>query len=239
MMRILPDLESLSRAAAELIAEQSKIAIEAHNRFSLVLSGGKTPQRTYELLATEPCATTIQWNKVHVFWGDERCVPPDDRRSNEHAAREAFLDRVPIPTDQIHPIRCAPTPQKAVFEYESVLKAYFGNRPAAFDVVLLGLGEDGHTASLFPGSRALKEDKRWVVEGNSGKDDFQRATLTPHIINRAAMVVFLVAGKEKAKVLRQVTANDATGEPLPARLIRPSNGKLVWLVDKEAGGIMN
>ncbi len=237
-MRIFPDLESLSQAAAELIMNRSKESIAANGRFSLVLSGGSTPRRTYELLAGDRCSKSIEWEKVHVFWGDERCVLQGDPRSNERMAREKFLDRVPIPPEQIHPIRCAPSPQQAAREYESILKAFFGDRSPAFDTVLLGLGEDGHTASLFPGSRALKEETRWIMEGNSGKDDFQRVTMTARLINSSALVIFLVVGGNKTKILREVTAKDRVGDPLPGRLIRPSNGKLVWLVDKEASRIL-
>jgi 6-phosphogluconolactonase len=236
-MRILPDLESLSQAAAELVMEQSKKAIEARGRFSLVLSGGSTPRCTYELLAAERFRTSIEWDKIHIFWGDERCVPPDDPRSNERMAREVFLDHVPVPQEQIHPIRCAGSPQQAAQDYESTLKDFFGRHDPSFDTVLLGLGEDGHAASLFPGSPALKENKRWVVAVHSGKEDFDRVTLTPVVINRASNIVFLVAGKEKARILREVTADTTVGGPLPARLIRPSIGQLVWLVDKDAGGV--
>jgi 6-phosphogluconolactonase len=237
MMRILPDFEALSQSAAELVMEQSKKAIETRGLFSLVLSGGSTPRRTYELLAAERFRTLIEWNKVHIFWGDERCVPPDDPRSNERMAREVFLDHVPVPQEQIHPIRCAGSPQQAAQAYESTLRDFFRDRDPSFDTVLLGLGEDGHTASLFPGSPALKENKRWVMAARSGKEDFERVTLTPVIINRAMNIVFLVAGKEKAKILREVTADAAVGDPLPARLICPSGGQLVWLVDKETGGV--
>jgi 6-phosphogluconolactonase len=237
MMRTLPDLESLSQAAAEFIMEQSKKAIEARGRFSLLLSGGSTPRRTYELLASEMFRASIEWKNVHIFWGDERCVPPDDPRSNERMARETFLDHVSIPQEQIHAVHCAGSPQQAARDYESTLKDFFGDRDPSFDTVLLGLGKDGHTASLFPGSPALKENKRWVMAAHSGKEGFDRVTLTPVIINRASSIVFLVAGKEKARILREVTANVAVGDPLPARLISPSGGQLVWLVDKEAGGV--
>jgi 6-phosphogluconolactonase len=237
MMRTLPNFESFSQAAAELVMEQSKKAIEARGRFSLVLSGGSTPRRTYELLATKTFRTSIEWDKVHIFWGDERCVPPDDPRSNERMARETFLDHVSIPQEQIHPIRCGSSPQQSAQAYESTLKAFFGDHDPSFDTVLLGLGVDGHTASLFPGSPALKENKRWVVATHSGNEDFERVTLTPVLINRAMNVVFLVAGKEKARILREVTEDAAVGDPLPARLIRPAGGQLVWLVDKQACGV--
>jgi 6-phosphogluconolactonase len=238
MMRILPDYESLSHAAAELIAKQSHDAIEARGRFSLVLSGGHTPRRTYELLATKKFRTAIEWRKVHIFWGDERCVPPDDERSNERMARKAFLDRVPIPKKHVHPMRCADSPSKAARAYEAILKKFFGNRSSSFDLVLLGLGEDGHTASLFPGSSVLKETRRWVMSSSSGKEDFERVTLTAPLINLTRLIVFLESGKAKSKILRKVIAKEATDDPPPARLIHPLNGELMWMVDNEAAGIV-
>jgi len=236
-MNVLPDLESMSRAAAELVVNHSTKAIEARGRFSLVLAGGGTPRRTYEHLASGQFRSRVNWGKTHIFWGDERCVPPDDQRSNERMAREAMLDHVSVPPDQIVPIRCAGSAQQAADVYETKLKTYFGNRAADFDMILLGLGTDGHTSSLFPGSNALEEKKRWVAVAHSGKEDFERVSLTPVIINRAKLIVFLVAGREKQKILREVTAKETVDHQLPGRLIRPANGQLVWLADKEAAGI--
>lgn len=237
MIRILSDLESLSQAAVELIVSQSMKAIESRGRFSLVLSGGSTPRRTYQLLADGRFKDKIEWKKVHVFWGDERCVPPDDERSNERMAREAFLNRVPIPPQQVHPIRCAGNPQQSADVYESILKSYFGEDPPVFDLVHLGLGEDGHTASLFPGSPVLNENKKWVSVSKLGRENFNRVTLTAPLINQARLIMFLVSGRKKAGVFREVTANKSGKEPLPAGLIDPANGELVWMVDKEAGGL--
>lgn len=236
-IRILPDLESLSRAAAELIVTRSETAIESAGLFSLVLSGGSTPRRTYQLLASEPFKQSIPWEKTYIFWGDERCVAPDDERSNERTARDALLNYVPIPPEQIHPIRCAGSPQRAADAYESRLRSFFGSRDPVFDVALMGMGEDGHTASLFPGTSVLKENKKWVSVSNSGRDDFDRVTLTLPIINRSSLIIFLVSGKQKAAVFHEVTARETTQRSLPARLIHPTHGKLIWLVDKEASGI--
>ncbi len=235
MIRIFPNYESLSHAAVDLIIEQSQKAVHDRGLFSLVLSGGETPRRAYELLSQNAIRNKIPWSKVSIFWSDERCVPPDDPRSNEGMAREAFIDRVPIPPDQIHPIRCIHSPQKSAEEYELLLKSFFTDNGASFDVVLLGLGEDGHMASLFPESKSLDEMKRWVLEVHSQHEDFSRITLTLSVINRAMLVVFLVSGVAKAHTLFKVLNNSSDSCRLPAQLVQPSNGKMIWLVDKEAG----
>jgi 6-phosphogluconolactonase/glucosamine-6-phosphate isomerase/deaminase len=150
VIRIYADLETLSQAAAELFAQQAEAAIEARGRFSVALAGGKTPQKTYELLARSPLRDRIAWKHVHVFWGDERCVSIEDPRSNALMARTALLDRVPVPPAQIHPIQCAVSPEDAARRYELLLRSFLGPGPPGLDLILLGLGEDGHTASLFP-----------------------------------------------------------------------------------------
>jgi 6-phosphogluconolactonase len=207
--------------------------------FNLVLSGGETPRRMYEILAEERFKSKIPWNRIHVFWGDERCVPSNDPRKNERMARDLLLNRVPIPPNQIHPINCEGSPEQAAREYESFLRFHFQEHAPRFDTVLLGLGNDGHTASLFPRSKALREEKSWVTESKSPQDHLDRITLTTSIINRALKVIFLVSGKGKTEILRKLISRDFVGDPLPARLIRPSSGQLIWLVDKKAAGISN
>ena len=237
MMRILADHESLSQAAAKIVTQQANSAIGLRGEFNLVLSGGETPRRTYEVLAEDRFKDEIPWDRVHVFWGDERCVQMNDPRKNERMAREVLLNRVPIPPNHIHPINCEGSPEHAALDYESFLRTYFAGRSPRFDLVMLGLGNDGHTASLFPRSKALREEKRWVTESKSPQDHLDRVTLTTNIINHASMVIFLVSGKDKAEILRKVIAQDIVGDPLPARLIHPSGGQLIWLVDKKAAGI--
>jgi 6-phosphogluconolactonase len=239
MMRILADHESLSQAAAEMVMQEASSAIGLRGEFNLVLSGGETPRRTYELLAEDRFKSEIPWGRIHMFWGDERCVPLNDPRKNERMARESLLNRVPIPPNHIHPISCEGSPEQAAREYESFLRSHFREHVPRFDAVLLGLGSDGHTASLFPRSKALREDKRWVTESKSPQDHLDRVTLTTNIINRASKVIFLVSGRDKAEILRKVISRDLVGDPLPARLIRPSSGQLIWLVDKKAAGISN
>jgi 6-phosphogluconolactonase len=235
MIRIFSDYESLSFAAVDIIVEQSQKAVNNKGFFNLVLSGGQTPRRTYGLLSQDAVCNRIPWSKVNIFWSDERCVPQDDPRSNEHMAREAFIDHVPILPDHIHPIRCTQSPKKSAEEYELLLRSFLTEDSASFDVVLLGMGEDGHTASLFPESETLDEMKRWVLEVHSHHEDFSRVTLALPIINRAQLVVFLVTGEAKAHTLYKVLNNPLDSGQLPAQLVQPSNGQLIWLVDKEAG----
>jgi len=231
VIQIYPDLEALSRAAAALFAQQ---AVQARGRFSVAISGGRTPERTYQLLAQPPVRDQVPWEKVHVFWGDERCVPPDDPRSNERMARRALLDHVPIPQKQIYPIHCAGDPQQAAERYEELLRAFFQGQPPGFDLVFLGLGENGHTASLFPGTPVLEGETPWAASVHLAEQDLDRVTLTAPLLNQAAVVAFLVAGTAKAQVLREVLEGPRDPRRLPAQLIRPTSGKLLWLVDGKA-----
>ena len=178
MIRIYSDLESLSRSAAEVFVRRAGAATRSRGRFSVVLAGGHTPQRTYEMLAQRPFGNRIAWNRVHVFWGDERCVEAEDPRSNARMARHALLDHVPIPPAHIHPILCHESPADAAHRYDTLLRSYFSDGAPRFDLVFLGLGEDGHTASLFPGSPPLKEKERWAAEVYSAEQSIYRVTLT-------------------------------------------------------------
>jgi 6-phosphogluconolactonase len=238
MIEVYPDLESLSRAAAVLLVQQANLAVAARGRFSVALSGGATPRRTYELLATPPLVDEAPWDRVHVFWGDERCVPVNDSRSNARLAKEAWLDRVSIPGTQIHPMNCAPDPVEAARQYEAQLREFFAGQPPILDLVFLGLGDDGHTASLFPGTPALKEGERWAAAVYVAAQDLYRVTLTALLINQASVVAFLVAGGAKAGVLREVLHGPHAPARLPAQLIRPHPGDLLWLVDRPAAALV-
>lgn len=236
MIEVYPDLESLSRAAAALLVRQANLAVAARGRFSVALAGGATPRRTYELLAAPPLAYRAPWDRMHVFWGDERCVPLTDSRSNARMAKEAWLDRVPIPGNQIHPMNCAPDPAAAARQYEAQLREFFAGQPPILDLVILGLGQDGHTASLFPGTAVLAEAERWAAAVYLAESGLHRVTLTAPLINQAAVVAFLVAGGAKAGVLREVLHGPRDPGRLPAQLIRPQNGELLWLADLAAAG---
>ncbi|MGD0400432.1 MAG: 6-phosphogluconolactonase [Syntrophobacteraceae bacterium] len=237
---VYDDYEALSRAAADLFLRQANEAIKDRGRFSVALSGGHTPERIYELLAGPPFNELLDWGRVHVFWGDERCVPPDDPRSNARMAREKLLDHVPVPPGQVHPIACADSAEDGARSYESLLRSFFDGGPKSFDLVLSGLGSDGHTASLFPGTAAVLEKDRWVTEIYSEKDGIYRVTLTAPILNRALVLAFIASGASKAEVLREVLAQRPGPERFPARLIEPDRygGKLYWLLDKDSASLL-
>jgi len=236
ILQIFPDLESLSRAAAGLFARLAADAVNTRGRFSVALSGGRTPRRAYEILARSPFREQLPWDRIHIFWGDERCVNPNDSRSNARLAREVLLDHVPLPQTQIHPFLCHPSPAAGAREYEVLLRDFFGGATPRLDLVFLGLGENGHTASLFPEDAALDELERWTAAVRVPGEDLHRLTLTPPLINQAWVVAFLVAGAAKAGGLREVLHGPRAPRRLPAQLINPENGELYWLVDREAAG---
>ena len=238
MIRVYADTEGVSTAAARLFAGEARRAVARRGRFTVLLAGGETPRRTYELLARMPSRGRVPWKEVHVFWGDERCVPESDPRSNAGMARRALLDRVPVPGGQVHPILCDRSPREGAAAYEEILRAFFGADPPRFDLVLLGLGTNGHTASLFPGTSVLAERERWAAEITVPGEPFSRVTLTLPVINAAACVAFLVTGSTKAGVLREILEEDPVPRQLPARLVRPAAGRLLWLVDRAAGGLL-
>lgn len=238
MIRFYSDYESLSQAAAELFVAEARSAIEKRDSFTVALSGGHTPGRAYHILADPRHRDQVDWQKVHVFWGDERCVPPDDPKSNERMAWRALLDHVPIPSGQVYPIRCAESPESTAQHYETLLHTQFGPRAAAFDLIFLGLGGNGHTASLFPNTAVLDEQVRWVAAVYVREQNLYRVTLTAPAINMARKVAFLVNGVEKAAVLKEVLEGPSNPRHLPAQLIKPSDGELIWLVDNEAGRLL-
>ncbi|MDD2310127.1 MAG: 6-phosphogluconolactonase [Desulfuromonadaceae bacterium] len=234
MIRICADAEALSFAAADLFAAEAWQAVQARGRFTVALSGGSTPRRTYELLGQEPFRDQIPWQNTHFFWGDERCVPANDLRNNARMAHQTLLDHVHVPSEQIHPMICNSSPQKAATKYEELLCNFFSSGPPRFDLVLLGLGDNGHTASLFPGTSALGEQQRWVAEVYVAEEGLYRLTLTAAAINQAALVVFLVSGLGKSSILRKVFEDTDDPKSIPATLIKPVNGNLLWLVDRDA-----
>jgi 6-phosphogluconolactonase len=240
MIQIYPDFESLSRGAAELFAQLTEASIEVRSRFSVALAGGNTPRRTYELLAQNPFRDRIRWDKAHIFWGDERCVPQDDPRSNALMAKQALLDRVPVPSGRIHPMECAESPRDASRRYESMLRAFFDRGQPGFDIVLLGLGEDGHTASLFPFTPVLGEQELWVSEVHPA-GQVTRMTITAPLINQSRAVVFIVSSESKARVLREVLEGPRDPLRLPSQLIQPEfhGGGLYWLADRPAASLLS
>lgn len=216
-LTVLPDGVAVARAAADVFVAA---VAAAGDRAAVCLSGGSTPQAAHRLLASSEYAGRVDWGRVHVFFGDERRVPLDDERSNFHAAREALLDHVPVPESQVHPLTDAD-------QYEALLRAFFGERPA-FDLLYLGMGDDGHTASLFPGSISLLEQERWVIDPPDVVAGMRRHTLTLPALNAARRTLFLAVGPAKAEPLARIRS----GEPLPAGMVTGAE----WLVDEAAAG---
>ncbi len=241
-LEMFHDYETLIQAAAEKVVRLCTEAIEENGIFTVALSGGSTPRPLYALLATGKFARSIDWSRLHLFWGDERCVPPDDPRSNYRMVRESLLDGVSIPPVNVHRIHGDEDPDAAAAGYEQELRTFFGSAGAdgpprvGFDLVLLGMGEDGHTASLFPGLPAVSEQMRWVLAQFVEVVSMWRITLTPVVINAAKHLIFLVSGTEKANRLCDVLEGPFQPERMPAQRIKPVRGRLLWLVDEAAAG---
>jgi 6-phosphogluconolactonase len=237
-VRVCADLADLSRRAADAMARAIIDAVQTRGTCSVVLSGGSTPRPLYRLLASQYRAG-IPWAHVQLFWGDERYVPPEDPRSNYRMAREALLDDVPCPSGNIHPMPTHfPSADTAAREYERTLRTHFAEDSPRFDVVLLGLGDDGHTASLFPGSLALAERTRWVVAAQAPGDPRCRLTLTLPALVSAAAVHVLVAGAAKAKPLRSVLEGAGDWIKYPAAGIRRGTGSVTWWADRDAAALV-
>ncbi len=237
-VRTCSDLQSLSRVVAENLARIAASAVSAHGWFSLALSGGETPQALFGLLAREYHAR-IPWARAEIFWVDERYVPHHDRRSNYGLANGAWLAGSPVPRENVHPIPTdLPSAEEAARQYERVLRAHFLDSWPRFDLILLGLGTDGHTASLFPRSPALAEEARWAVAADAPTEPSHRITLTLPVINHAAHAHFLVAGSSKAEALRNALSGESDPLTCPASAVRPIAGELVWWVDDEAAKLL-
>lgn len=225
----------LFEAAAHEFAASVTAAVKSRGKFTVALSGGSTPKALYSLLA-EKRATALPWDKMYFFFGDERHVPPDDPESNYRMANEALLSRVPIPAGNVLRVPAEEKDAaKAAQAYEQGMKDFFAIKPGEFprfDLVLLGVGPDGHTASLFPGSAALGERKRWVVANRVEKFKTDRITFTYPVINNAACVMFLSAGADKASILQEVLENPKAG--LPSQAVQPVEGRLVWMIERAA-----
>ncbi|MDQ3005401.1 MAG: 6-phosphogluconolactonase [Chloroflexota bacterium] len=234
-LRIFDDLEKLSIHAANLFSEQAARSILERDQFLVALNGGGTPTRLFQLLASD-LHDRVEWAKVHIFWGDERCVPPNDPGSSYGQARELLLSRVPIPESNIHRIKGELTPVAASKEYSLLLKEY-ASPPLdwpRFDLVYLGMGEDGHTASLFPGSPVQVTEAALPVTAQYQDRPSNRVTLTQLVFNSTHMVVFMATGEKKAITLAEVLSDRYNPELYPAQRIEPKDGELIWLVDKDA-----
>jgi 6-phosphogluconolactonase len=229
------DKQDLAEAAARDFADRAAASIERSDRFAVALAGGSTPEATYELLARD-YADRVEWGKVNVFFGDERTVPPHHEDSNYRMAKEALLDHVPV--GSVHRMRGELDPEEAARSYEEELRDFFGDEEfPPLDLILLGIGDDGHTASLFPHTPALEETDRWVVANPVEKLDTVRLTVTAPLINAARAVDFLVAGEGKAKALKMILEGDADPREYPARFVR-SAGETTWMADRAAAGLL-
>lgn len=233
-IQIFDTPELLAAATAHRFATLAEKA-SAQHPFRVALSGGNTPRHVYKLLASNEFKNKINWKFVHIFFGDERSVPPDDAASNYGMAKTALISRVPIPENNVHPISGAGDPHQNARSYERELRSCFTSSAfPRFDLVLLGMGEDGHTASLFPGSEAISEETAWVVANWVAQLNEFRITLTAPAINAAAQILFLVTGASKASRLSAVLNGPFQPDLLPAQLIKPHQGELIWIVDKAA-----
>jgi 6-phosphogluconolactonase len=232
-IEILPDARAAAGRAAEEFARLEAEAMQTHGRFTVALAGGSTPSQAYKLIA----AMRLDWRNIHLFWGDERCVPPTHPDSNYGSAIQVLLSRIDVPPDNIHRIRGEIAAKNAARDYEQELRRCFQGEFPRFDLVMLGLGSDGHTASLFPGTSAVHERKSWTkaVAHRAGiPPHFDRVTLTLPVLNAAANVVFLVSGSNKAEILNRVLKGSLQPDLLPAQAVRPADGNLHWLVDRSA-----
>jgi 6-phosphogluconolactonase len=238
-IEVLADEAAVAQRGAEIFVRAARDAAEKRGAFTAALSGGSTPRRLFELLGRDPLRTRVPWERVHLLWGDERCVPPDSPDSNYRMAGEAFVAHVPIPAENVVRMRGEDDPAEAAVAYEIRLRELAPVTAApplgapAIDLVLLGIGTNGHTASLFPHSPALREPERLVVAAQVPEVGW-RLTLTVPVINAARHVVFVATGEEKAAVLARILQGPPAGDELPAQLIVPRPGRLTWLLDQAA-----
>ncbi len=233
-IRIFDNPGTLFEAAALHIAELSKNCIATNGQFTIALSGGNTPRKLYELLAQKPWSILLEWKNIFVFWGDERCVPLSDVNNNAHMASVALLNHVPIPTENIFPIPVNLEPAKAASSYEETVKTFFKKNPPRFDLILLGLGDDGHTASLFPYTEILNDSGEHIKEVFIKETRKYRISFTPGLINEAKNILFLVTGHGKAPIMKTIFSPGQDSQKYPAQLVKPVAGTLAWYVDQEA-----
>jgi 6-phosphogluconolactonase len=231
------DVGELAHKAAEQFVALAGAAVARAGRFAVALSGGSTPRAVYSLLGSPEFRDRVDWPRVHLFWGDERCVPPDHPESNFRMVQETLLAKIQIPSQNVHRMIGEKEPAQAAAAYEQELREFFAVQPGQmprFDLILLGLGEDGHTASLFPGTAALDETEHWVAAVYVEQLQSYRLTLTLPVINAAAQVTFLVSGASKAKIVSDIFAPDSASRNYPAAQVRPMEGRLTWMIDRDA-----
>ncbi len=227
-----PDTSSL--AVAEWITDHICNTLQKQERFTIALSGGSTPVKLHAMLTGSPFKEKIDWSRLHIFWGDERVVPFDDSRNNAKMAYDTLLNNVAVPASQIHVMRTDIEPAASASEYEKILHQYFDSTDHSFDLVLLGVGDDGHTLSLFPGTSVVQESVKWCTAFFLAAQNMYRITLTKTIVNKAARVAFLTYGNSKEHVLKKILLSACNPDEYPAQVIKPANGELHWFVDDAA-----
>ena len=236
-LHIYKDAEEVCSALAAWVAALIDTTLDVKENFTWALSGGETPKLLYQKLSSAPYDTKIKWDRMQIFWGDERFVPFDDKDNNAKMAYDNLLSKVAIPPDHVHKIWTDVTPEESAKQYEKLLHGYFDNKQTTFDLTLLGLGEDGHTLSLFPDSEILNDQQSWVRAVFS-KEKGERITVMPSIVNKSSATVFLVTGENKAKILQQIIEQPG-GHTYPAQLIHPANAELHWFLDEEVAKYLN
>lgn len=233
-IKVFDSSDALAAGIADFIVADAAAAIAEVGRYSLVLSGGSTPEALFRLLAQPLYSTVIDWASVYIFWGDERAVPLEDERNNANTAIKLWLSHIAMPEDNIYRIPSDLPAAEAASTYERSIRDFFGGGPAAFDLILLGLGADGHTASLFPQSQLLTESTALVTSGFVPSQQMERITMTIPLINDAHKVIFLVAGKAKASIVQTIVHDTSIKEQYPAQMINPHSGGLYWFIDRAA-----
>lgn len=237
-LQVFANPEILSEAVANLIIDLANKSIAQNGRFTVSLSGGSTPERLFKLFATAPFLDKMPWQDSFFFWGDERCVPLDDPRNNAHQAIALLFSKINIPTENIFRIQTDHSPAEAAALYEQAIQNHFGDAPPRFDLTLLGMGDNGHTASLFPKTQVLNEETRMVKEEYIEEVQMYRVTMTAPLINLSYHIVFLATGANKAEMLKTVIQGDYEPELYPAQLIKPVDGELIWMIDEAAAMLM-
>lgn len=237
-IHIHPDIDELAQHVARWMAVVIKQTLAEQDRFTLALSGGSTPQKLHRILAQEPLRSEIDWTKLHIFWGDERAVPFEDERNNAKMAFDTLLNFVPVPKEQIHIMRTDIPAEEAAREYEKLLHAYFDGKPFSFDLVLLGMGDDGHTLSLFPGKPIVHETEKWADAFFLEAQDMFRITITAPVTNLSKRVAFMAAGAGKADTLKAVLEGPYQPDIYPSQQIKPA-GELHWFIDEAAAQQLN
>jgi 6-phosphogluconolactonase len=238
-LHIFKTKEEMSDQLASWMCDLIGESLKNQEFFTLVLSGGETPKLLYKQLVSSKYKEKINWKRIHIFWGDERVVPFTDDRNNAKMAYELLIDHLDIPATQVHIIRTDIEPNFAVDEYRKMLHTYFDHTPRSFDLVLLGMGDDGHTLSLFPDSPIIEEQTHWVNAVFTKKQEMYRITLMPLLVNRASHIAFMVDGGKKANVLQQVLEGEYTPTKLPAQIINPKEGELHWFLDEAVAKDLN